>query len=348
VTVGVGRSAEFGILIKSGEALENAQRINAVVFDKTGTLTSGVPEVTDMVPVTVDENVLLLAAASVEQYSQHPLAEAIVDHARGKNVGLKKARDFQTVEGKGVRASIDGSEVLVGNSVWMKENGARGLEAIAQHISNLEQQGKTVILVATRGEIAGVIAVADTLKTSAKSTIEYLKSMHLAVVMITGDNERTAHAIARDAGIDSIIAGVLPQDKANEVKKLQRDGRSVAFVGDGINDAPALAQADVGIAVGSGTDIAIESGEIILVKDDLRDVVAAVQLGRKVLSRIKQNLFWAFAYNTALIPIAAGLLYPFTGITFRPEFAGFAMAMSSVTVVTLSLLLKRYVPDIKK
>ncbi|UCC13158.1 MAG: copper-translocating P-type ATPase [candidate division WOR-3 bacterium] len=348
VTVGVGRSAEFGVLIKSGEALENAQRINAVVFDKTGTLTSGIPEVTDMIAVTADENDLLATAASIEQYSQHPLAEAIVNHARAKNVVLKKGRDFHTVEGKGVRASVDGSDVLVGNHIWMEENGVSGVDKIAQHVRNLEHEGKTVIHIATRGEIAGVIAVADTLKPSAKSTIEYLKGMHLEVVMITGDNERTAQAIARDAGIDHVVAGVLPQDKANEVKKLQRDGMSVAFVGDGINDAPALAQADVGIAVGSGTDIAIESGEIILVKDDLRDVVAAVQLGRKVLSRIKQNLFWAFAYNTALIPIAAGLLYPFTGITFRPELAGFAMAMSSVTVVTLSLLLKRYVPDIKR
>ncbi len=348
VTVGVGRSAEFGVLIKSGEALENAQRINAVVFDKTGTLTSGIPEVTDMMAVTVDDNDLLAAAASIEQYSQHPLAEAIVSHARARNVPLKEGHDFHTVEGKGVRASVDDSDVLVGNNIWMEENGVRGFNKIAQHVRDLEHEGKTAILIATRGEIAGVIAVADTLKPSAKSTIAYLKRMHLEVIMITGDNERTAQAIARDAGIDHVIAGVLPQDKANEVKKLQRDGRSVAFVGDGINDAPALAQADVGIAVGSGTDIAIESGEIILVKDDLGDVVAAVQLGRKVLSRIKQNLFWAFAYNTALIPIAAGLFYPFTGITFRPEFAGFAMAMSSVTVVSLSLLLKRYVPDIKR
>jgi Cu+-exporting ATPase len=348
VTVGIGRSAEFGVLIKNGEALENAQRITTIVFDKTGTLTRGIPDVTDIITSSTDEKELLTAAASVEQYSQHPLAEAIVRHANKRNISLKNADDFDTVEGKGVRASVDGIEILIGKKMWMQENRVDGADRFDTHISRLENEGKTVMLVAAGREAAGMIAVADTLKPSAKKTVEHLKRMHLEVVMITGDNKRTARAIAHETGIDRVIAEVLPHDKSNEVKRLQSAGRSVAFVGDGINDAPALAQSDVGIAVGSGTDIAIESGEIILVRDDLLDVVAAIQLGRKVLSRIKQNLFWAFAYNTALIPLAAGVLYPFTGVTFRPEFAGFAMAMSSVTVVTLSLLLKRYVPDIKK
>jgi len=347
VTVGVGRSAEFGVLIKNGEALENVQKLTTVVFDKTGTLTRGIPEVTDIISFGVDDTEVLAAAARVEQYSQHPVAEAIVRKAKLTDVAVGPATGFDTIEGKGVRAVVEGKDILIGKKTWLQENGINTADT-DERIIELEQAGKTAVLVSIAGKTAGIIAVADTLKPSAKKTIEHLKRMHMQVVMLTGDNERTARAIAREVGIDRIIAGVLPQDKAQEVARLQHEGRTVAFVGDGINDAPALAQANVGIAVGSGTDIAIESGEIILVKDDLLDVVAAVQLGRKVLSRIKQNLFWAFAYNTALIPLAAGVLYPFTGITFRPEFAGFAMAMSSVTVVTLSLLLKRYVPNIKK
>jgi Cu+-exporting ATPase len=348
VTVGVGRSAEFGVLIKNGEALENAQKLTTVVFDKTGTLTRGVPEVTDIISFDSDDNDVLRAAARVEQYSQHPIAEAIVRKAKMTDIAVKPATGFDTLEGRGVRAVVEGKDILIGKKTWLQASGVIIPGEADEHIERLEKVGKTTILVSIAGKTCGMIAVADTLKPSAQKAIEHLKRMHMQVVMITGDNERTARAIGREAGIDRIIAGVLPQDKAQEVARLQHEGGTVAFVGDGINDAPALAQSDVGIAVGSGTDVAIESGEIVLVKDDLLDVVAAVQLGRKVLSRIKQNLFWAFAYNTALIPLAAGVFYPFTGIAFRPEYAGFAMAMSSVTVVTLSLLLKRYVPDIKK
>ncbi len=344
VTVGLGRGAELGILVKNGEALEVSEKLTTVVFDKTGTLTKGTPEVIDIVEIDMKQKELLRFVASAERNSSHPLAEAIVRSAQEKNIELSDSKHFDTYEGKGVRASVDGREVLIGNRLFMKENSVLATSKIEDKISQFENEGKTVTVVAVDKKIHGVIAIADTLKDSAQTAIRELKKLQVTVVMITGDNKRTAHAIARQIGIESVLSEVLPQDKVAEVKRLQEKGEVVAFVGDGINDAPALAQADVGIAIGSGTDVAIESGEIVLMKNDPLDVVAAVQLGRKVMSRIKQNLFWAFAYNTALIPIAAGLLYPFLGIAFRPEFAGFAMAMSSVTVVTLSLMLKKYEP----
>lgn len=347
VTVGIGRGAELGVLIKKGEALEISQKLTTIVFDKTGTLTKGRPEVTDIMAIEIDEQTLLKHAASVEKNSQHPLAEAIVRKAQEKNLELVKTEKFDTFEGKGVRAEIDEQEILIGNRPLLKEKNIAYPEEIEEKIFQLENEGKTVTLIAMNKKISGVIAIADTLKGTTHDAIKELKKIKLKVTMITGDNKRTANAIAGQIGIENVLAEVLPQDKAIEVKKLQKSGDVVAFVGDGINDAPALAQADVGIAIGSGTDVAIESGEIILIKDDIMDVVSAVQLSRKVMSRIKQNLFWAFAYNTALIPVAAGLLYPFFKITFRPEFAGFAMAMSSVTVITLSLMLKRYTPPAK-
>ncbi len=348
VTVGIGRGAELGILVKNGEALEVSERLTSVIFDKTGTLTKGTPEVTDIEEIDMSQKELLKLAASTERNSNHPLAEAIVRCAQEKKIELNNSKHFDTFEGKGVYAAVDGRKVFIGNRLFMKENNVQSTKTIEEIISRFEQEGKTVTLIAVDKKINGVIAIADTLKKSAQAAIEELKELKVKVVMITGDNKRTAHAIARQIGIENVVSEVLPQDKAAEVKRLQGKGEIVAFVGDGINDAPALAQADVGIAIGSGTDIAIESGEIVLMKNDLLDVVAAVQLGRKVMSRIKQNLFWAFAYNTALIPIAAGLLYPFLGIAFRPEFAGFAMAMSSVTVVTLSLMLKKFVPSYKR
>jgi len=348
VTVGIGRGAELGILIKNGEALEISEKLTSVVFDKTGTLTKGTPEVTDIIEVDMSREELLKIAASVEKNSNHPLAEAIVRHAERNNIELVVSKHFDTIEGKGVRAEVNRKKVLIGNRLFMNEYNIVSSEAIEEGITRLENQGKTVSLIAIDNKIHGVIAIADTLKQTSRQAIRELKNSQLKVIMITGDNERTAHAIAKQIGIEHIVSEVLPEDKAREVKKLQERGEVVAFVGDGINDAPALAQADVGIAIGSGTDVAIESGEIVLIKNDLLDVVAAVQLGRKVMSRIKQNLFWAFAYNTALIPVAAGLLYPFFRIAFRPEFAGFAMAMSSVTVVTLSLMLKRFKPTFKK
>jgi Cu+-exporting ATPase len=348
VTVGVGRGAELGVLVKNGEALEIAENLTTIVFDKTGTLTKGKPEVTDIIGSTVGDRALLSLAASVEKNSQHPLAEAIVRRAAEKGIELKESTNFDTFSGKGVIATIEGNEVLIGNRILFEERSISYPESVEEQVVQLENEGKTAILIARDTKIVGVIAVADTLKESAGEAIQALKAMKLNVVMITGDNARTAHAIAKQIGIDRVLAEVLPQDKAEEVKRLQMRGEVVGFVGDGINDAPALAQADVGIAIGSGTDVAIESGEIVLITDALMDAVAAVQLSKKVMSRIRQNLFWAFAYNTALIPVAAGILYPFSGITFRPELAGFAMAMSSVTVVSLSLMLKTYVPPAKQ
>ena len=348
VTVGIGRGAELGILIKRGEALEIPERITAVVFDKTGTLTVGKPSVTDLVPAGIPFETLLTLAASVEKNSQHPLAGAIVQEAEKRALPLQESVSFDTIGGKGVVAKVLGEEVLIGNRALMKERGVPLDREMEGKVAILEGEGKTVMIVSAGGQLAGLIAVADTLKGSAAETIRRLSAMDLKVLMITGDNARTAGSIAGQIGIKTVVAEVLPAEKVGEVKRLQGEGEVLAFVGDGINDAPALAQADLGVAIGSGTDVAIESGDIVLVRDNLIDVVAAIELSRKVMSRIKGNLFWAFAYNTALIPVAAGLLYPFFGITFRPEYAGFAMALSSVTVVSLSLLLKGYIPPARR
>ncbi len=347
VTVGIGRGAELGILIKNGEALEVSEKISTIIFDKTGTLTKGKPEVIDIVGIDMDETTLLENAASVEKNSLHPLAEAIVNKAKERGINLKDTTGFDTFAGKGVQATVNGSVVLIGNRLLCKERDIMTPSKIEEKLRELELEGKSVMFVAVGSQLVGLIAIADVLKETTPLAMKQFKDMGLQLVMITGDNARTAQTIAKQINIDTVRAEVLPQDKAKEVKQLQATGEVVAFVGDGINDAPALAQADVGIAIGSGTDIAIESGEIVLVKSDLLDCVAAVQLSRKVMARIKQNLFWAFAYNTALIPVAAGVLFPVFGIMFRPEFAGFAMAMSSVTVVSLSLLLRGYVPPAK-
>lgn len=348
VTVGVGRGAELGILVKNSEALEIAEHVTTISFDKTGTLTKGKPEVIEIRAEGISETEILQLAASVEKNSQHPLAEAIVRRASEAGIELLESKDFDTFGGKGVRATVEGDEVLVGNKALVLEHGILVPPEIEDAVVQLEDGGKTVILVTRARHLRGLIAIADTLKESTSDAISAFKAMGLKLVMITGDNRRSADAIATQLGIERVLAEVLPQAKAEEVKKLQAVGEVVAFVGDGINDAPALAQADVGIALGSGTDVAIESGEIVLIKDDLMDAVAAIQLSKKVMSRIKQNLFWAFAYNTMLIPLAAGILYPFFGITFRPELAGLAMALSSVTIVSLSLMLKRYTPPAKR
>jgi Cu+-exporting ATPase len=348
VTVGIGRGAELGILIKNGEALEIAEKITTVIFDKTGTLTKGKPEVTDILPAGVSEQTLLGFAAGVEKNSQHPLAQAVVRKAKSTGVMTEEADHFDTFGGKGVIATVLGETVVVGNRLLMQEKGVVIPEETEARITSFEQDGKTVILIAAGNQMAGVIAIADTLKETSKDAVRQLKSMGIQVVMITGDNKRTADAIARQIGIERVMAQVLPQDKAAAVKALQEKGEIVAFVGDGINDAPALAQADVGIAIGSGTDVAIESGDVVLIRDDLLDSVAAIQLSKKVMGRIKGNIFWAFAYNAALIPVAAGILYPSFGFVFKPELAALAMALSSVTVVSLSLLLKKYIPDAKK
>jgi P-type Cu+ transporter len=344
VTVGIGRGAELGILIKNGEALEVSQRLTTIVFDKTGTLTKGKPEVTKIVPLDTDEAALLRLAATVEKNSQHPLAEAIVRAAAARGLEPGKSTGFDTFDGKGVCAEVDGQTVVLGNRALLRERGIVASQDDEAQILALEEAGNTVILVAFEQRLRGMVAIADALKPTSRTAVAALQQAGLEVVMITGDNRRTAAAVAQQAGIERVLAEVLPQDKAAEVQRQQEQGQTVAFVGDGINDAPALARADVGLAIGSGTDVAIESGEIVLMHDDPLDVVAAVQLSRKVMQRIKQNLFWAFAYNTALIPVAAGVLYPLFGLTFKPELAGFAMAMSSVTVVMLSLLLKNYTP----
>ncbi|RPJ52830.1 MAG: copper-translocating P-type ATPase, partial [Methanobacteriota archaeon] len=348
VTVGLGRGAELGLLIKNGEALEIPDRLTMVLFDKTGTLTKGKPEVTDVVGVEAANDTVLSRAASVETNSQHPLAEAIVRAARTRGLSLADTERFDTFGGKGVSARVDGVTVIIGNRALAKDRGIAIPEEVDTRIAGLEQQGKTVMLIGIDGRLGGVIAVADTLKPTTKEAVAALKKMGLSVLMVTGDNPRTASAIAREIGVDDVRAEVLPQEKSEVVKSLQKKGETVAFVGDGINDAPALAQADVGIAIGSGTDVAIESGDIVLIRDDPLDVVAGIQLSKKVISRIRQNLFWAFAYNTALIPLAAGALYPIFGITFRPELAGAAMALSSVTVVSLSLMLRGYTPPVRR
>ena len=348
VTVGIGRGAEFGILVKNGEALEISEKLTTVLFDKTGTLTKGKPEVTDIIGYEIGETELLRYAASVEASSEHPLGDAVVRKAKKEGLDLLEIKEFNSFGGKGVRAIIKGREVIIGNRSLFSDKNVEITNQVEDHILQLEKEGKTVVIMGINGALSCIIAVADTLKESATDAISGLKNMGLNVAMITGDNARTALAIASQVGIERVISEVLPQDKSEEVKRLQEDGEVVAFVGDGINDAPALAQADVGIAIGSGTDIAIESGDIVLIKDDLMDSVASVQISKKVMGRIKQNLFWAFAYNVVLIPVAAGILYPSFGIMFRPEYAGLAMALSSVTVVSLSLMLKGYIPPAKK
>ncbi|MFY9980953.1 MAG: heavy metal translocating P-type ATPase [Methanoregula sp.] len=348
VTVGVGRGAELGILVRNGEALETAEKVTTVIFDKTGTLTKGRPEVTDLVAAGVTEETLLALAAAVEKNSAHPLAQAVVRAAEKRHVIPETAEKFDTLAGKGVVAEVLGEQVLVGNRALMQDHGVALPAGLDARIGAFEQDGKTVVLVASGGGLAGVIAIADTVKETSAEAVRRFKGHGIATVMVTGDNRRTAEAIARTLGIDRVVAEVLPDQKAAEVKALQGKGEVVAFVGDGINDAPALAQADVGIAIGSGTDVAIESGEIVLVRDDLLDAVAAIELSKKVMGRIRMNIFWAFAYNAALIPVGAGVLYPFFGYMFRPELAALAMAASSVTVVTLSLLLKGYIPEAKK
>jgi Cu+-exporting ATPase len=348
ITVGLGRGAELGILIRNGESLEAAEHVTTIVFDKTGTLTRGKPEVTDIIPIGVPEDTLLSIAASVEKDSDHPLAQAIVRKARSRAVRFEPAGHMDTISGKGIIATYLGEQVLVGNRSLLSDHGVQIPRPLEMQIVNLEEMGKTTILIATGNQPAGVIAVADTLKESSREAVAGLEKMGLEIIMITGDNKRTAGAVATELGIRRVIAGVLPEDKEKEVAALQQAGKVVAFVGDGINDAPALAKADVGIAIGSGTDVAIESGDIVLIRDDLLDTVSSLQLSKKVMGRIKTNIFWAFAYNAALIPVAAGVLYPAFGITFRPELAALAMAASSVTVVSLSLLLKKYVPEVKR
>jgi Cu+-exporting ATPase len=346
--VGTSKGAQNGVLIKGGEYLELAAKVDTVVFDKTGTLTVGRPSVTDVVATgTLGADEILHFGASVEKGSEHPLAEAIVNEARNRSIVVSDPQDFEAIPGKGVRARVDVRKVVLGNRrLIAEENGE--ISKVESTLARLEDEGKTTMVLMLDDKIEGIVAVADTVRASARTTIETLKKMGIHVVMLTGDNSRTASAIAQKVGIERYQAEVLPQQKEEVIESLQKEGRVVAVVGDGINDAPALARADVGIAIGSGTDIAKETGGIVLIKDDLRDVVTAIGLSRKTLSKIKQNLVWAFAYNAALIPVAAGALVPVLGVeiyNILPFLAAGAMAISSVTVVGNSLLLLRFRPD---
>jgi len=359
IMVGTGKGAEHGVLIRSGEALERSHKIRTVLLDKTGTLTQGKPEVTDVITIASSsrEEVLRLAA-SAEHSSEHPLGEAIIRAASEEKLELSPASDFNAVPGHGVEASVEGRKLILGNLRLIKDRGL-SLNGLEEEAHRLWEKGKTVMFLGLDSQVVGIIAVADTLKSGAREAVEALHKMGIEVVMLTGDNRRTAEAIAREVGIDRVLAEVLPEHKAQEVKKLQEEGKVVAMVGDGINDAPALAQADIGIAIGTGTDVAMETGDITLISGDLTGVVTAISLSKRTMRTIKQNLFWAFAYNSALIPVAAGVLFFTFGQTgvppglhfilgeygfLNPIMAAAAMAASSITVVSNSLRLRRFKP----
>jgi Cu+-exporting ATPase len=343
VMVASGKGAEMGVLIKGGEALQRAGDITTVVLDKTGTVTEGKPVVTDLLVATdavLTEDELLRMVASLEKSSEHPLADAIVREAVERHLTLVDPGTFQSVTGRGAQGTVGDHAVVVGNSAFLRDWGVNP-NALDAQATTLASQGRTPMFVAIDGALAGLIAVADPIRASSREAIGRLRDMGLTVVMLTGDNERTATAIGRDAGIDRVVAGVHPDGKVAEVQRLQGGGAVVAMVGDGINDAPALAQADVGMAIGSGTDVAVEAGDVVLMRGDLMGVVRAIALSRRTMRTMKQNLFWAFVYNVIGIPIAAGVLYPAFGLQLSPILASAAMAFSSVSVVTNSLRLRR-------
>jgi len=342
--VGVGKGAENGILIRSGEALETAQKLNTIVLDKTGTITEGRPALTDIYPLSgLTEDDLVRLAGSVEKGSEHPLGEAIVRSASDRGVSLSDPSNFEALPGHGVVATVESKKVVLGNAKSMKNHGIDVSELSARS-DELAGLGKTPIYVAIDGKAGGLLGVADTVKEDSKAAISHLQSLGLEVVMLTGDNKRTAQAIAAEVGIERVLSDVLPEDKALNVERLQSEGRIVAMVGDGINDAPALAQADVGLAIGSGTDVAIEASDITLIKGSLRGVVTAIELSTATMRNIRQNLFGAFFYNGLGIPVAMGVLYPFFGLLLSPMLAGAAMAFSSVTVVINANRLRRFSP----
>ena len=342
IMVGTGKGAENGILIKGGEALESTYKINTIVFDKTGTITEGKPTVTDVLTLGgITTDALLALTASAEKNSEHPLGQAVVKGAQEKGLALRAVDNFSSITGRGIVAAMQGQTILAGNRKLMVEQNI-SLEEMEPNSDKLAEEGKTPMYVAIDGKLAGIVAVADVVKQSSYAAIKRLHKMGIEVAMITGDNKKTAAAIAKQVGIGRVLAEVLPGDKSNEVKKLQAEGRKVAMVGDGINDAPALTQADIGIAIGSGTDVAIESADIVLMRSDLMDVPTAILLSKKTVMNIKQNLFWAFAYNTLGIPVAAGVLYLFGGPLMNPMIAAAAMAFSSVSVLANALRLKRF------
>lgn len=341
IMVGTGKGAENGILIKGGEALESAHKVNTVIFDKTGTITEGKPKVTDIVLNNVKEEYLIKIASSAEKGSEHPLGEAIVRYGEEKNIQIEKVDNFKAIPGAGIQVTINNENILLGNRKLMNDNNIN-LKDLEEKSNILASQGKTPMYIAVDGNLSGIIAVADVVKESSKKAIDILHDMGIKVAMVTGDNVKTANAIASQVGIDMVLAEVLPEDKSKEVEKLQNQGKFVAMVGDGINDAPALAKADIGIAIGSGTDVAIESADIVLMKSDLMDVPTAIKLSNETIKNIKQNLFWAFGYNTIGIPVAAGLLYIFGGPLLNPMIAAAAMSLSSVSVVSNALRLKNF------
>ena len=347
IMVGTGKGAEMGILIKGGEALEQAEKLDTIVFDKTGTLTCGKPEVEDVLlsPTAVlDADRLLVLAGSLEKKSEHPLAQAVVSEAKKRNLRFETVADFEALPGFGVQGKVDGKNVFLGNIKLMQEQKI-DFSSMSDELGKLAGQGKTPMILSVDGKIEGIVTTSDKLKPYAKECVQRLKQMGLKVMMVTGDNRRTAEAVARQLDIDDVISEVLPAGKRDEIRKQVAAGRKVAMVGDGINDAPALAESTVGIALGSGTDVAMEASDITLVTSDLRAVPQAIELSRQTLTKIRQNLFWAFFYNVLGIPIAAGVLYPFYGVLLKPVFAAVAMSLSSVSVVGNSLLLKRFSPS---
>jgi Cu+-exporting ATPase len=342
IMVSTGKGAEHGVLIRNAEALEKAYQVNTVLLDKTGTITRGEPAVTDFVAPGQDAPRLLQLVAAVERQSEHPLAEAVVRHADAQRASNLAATGFRAVEGKGAAATVEGQAVLIGNHRLLSDEGVSLSPELTTQAEQLLSQAKTVLYVAVAGQAVGLIGVADTVRDTSAAAIKKLQALGIEVVMMTGDNPQTAAQVAGQVGITRYFAEVLPQDKAGKVKELQAEGRTVAMVGDGINDAPALAQADIGLAIGSGTDVAMEAAGITLMRSDLNGVVTAIELSRQTIRTIKQNLFFAFIYNTLGIPIAAGLLYPFFGILLSPMLAAGAMALSSVSVLTNSLRLRAF------
>jgi len=346
IMVGTGKGAEMGILIKGGEALEQAEKLDTIVFDKTGTLTSGKPEVADVLlspGAVLDTDQLVALAGSLEKNSEHPLAQAVVSEVKKRGLRFETLADFEALPGFGVQGKIEGKNIFLGNMKLMEEKKI-DFSMVRDDLEKLTGQGKTPMILSVDGNVEGIITTIDALKPYAKETVHHLKMMGLKVMMVTGDNRKTAQAVARKLEIEDVVSEVLPAQKRDEIVKQVAQGRMVAMVGDGINDAPALAESTVGIALGSGTDVAMEASDITLVTSDLRAVPQAIELSRKTLAKIRQNLFWAFFYNVLGIPIAAGLLYPFYGVLLKPVFAAVAMSLSSVSVVGNSLLLKRFSP----
>ena len=341
IMVGTGKGAENGVLIKGGEALEITHKVDTIVFDKTGTITEGKPVVTDIISKEMNKEELLSIAASAEKGSEHPWGEAIIKFAEEKNIKLKEIKNFNAIPGQGIKVIIDEDVILLGNLKLMQKNSIE-IGVLQEESDKLAEEGKTPMYIAINDSLEGIIAVADIVKSSSVEAIKSLHNMGIKVAMITGDNKKTADAIAKQVGIDIVLSEVLPEDKSNEIKKFQEKNKKVAMVGDGINDAPALAQADIGIAIGSGTDVAMESADIVLIKSDLMDVITAIKLSKATIRNIKQNLGWAFGYNILGIPVAMGVLHIFGGPLLNPMIAAAAMSLSSVSVITNALRLKRF------